>query len=72
MGNCGSCSVIKRNHRVGKDEDDDANSKSDSETEYYTERVTHIVADIHERILHKVQHSTFKHLLKSLPRKRGT
>ena len=54
----GNCLLFSRKNRVGYDDyekdldyDEDNNI---SESEYYTERVTHIVADIHERILHKV------------------
>ena len=55
MGNC--CWIFPsfyRNNRVGEDQDNDTESNS-LESQFYTERVTHIVADIHERILHKVK-----------------
>ena len=39
---------------MGEDQDDDTESTIE-DSQFYTERVTHIVANIHERILHKVK-----------------
>ena len=55
MGSCQSCLLFFKNNKVANDPNYyDVESISDSE--YYTERVTRIVADIHELTRYKVQH----------------
>ena len=61
MGSCSSCSLadIRDNKinpdsiHVGSKTDPDDGWESSMDSDLYLERVTHIVADIHERVRHK-------------------
>ena len=55
MGSC--CSITIRKNKVSHDQDteetDSCSMCSTPESELYLERITHIVADIHETVRHK-------------------
>ena len=52
MGSC--CSITIRKNKVGHEDTEETESIcSTTESELYFERITHIVADIHETVRHK-------------------
>lgn len=52
MGSC--CSIKIRKNKVSHEETEETDSGcSTPESEMYLERITHIVADIHETVRHK-------------------
>lgn len=60
MGSCQSCLLFLRNNKVANNDQNYFEMESISDSEYYTERVTRIVANIHELTMYKVQHQVIK------------
>ena len=56
MGGCQSFLLSLKNNKVANNDPNYYDMESISDSEYYTERVTRIVADIHELTRYKVQH----------------
>ena len=60
MGGCQSFLLSLKNNKVANNDPNYYDMESISDSEYYTERVTRIVANIHELTMYKVQHQVIK------------